>query len=153
MTLVSDLADASGAPRPTHDRSAITTGIVHFGLGNFHRAHQAMFVDRLMERGEAFEWGICEVGVMPSDARMRDVVREQDGLYTLADRPPRHTPTRTARRHPARVSACGVTCMDGVSGKRRAAGLHTRQPPVLRLDAVCLSRRLRLMHQDVLPRA
>lgn len=82
MTLL--IAPTPGTvPQPGYDRSAITTGIVHFGLGNFHRAHQAMFVDRLMQRGEALEWGICGVGVMPVDARMRDVMRAQDGLYTL----------------------------------------------------------------------
>ncbi len=68
---------------PAYDRSRITTGIVHFGLGNFHRAHQAMFVDRLMSRGEALDWGICGVGVLPGDARMRDVLAAQDHLYTL----------------------------------------------------------------------
>src|ERR1700754_694690 len=68
---------------PDYDRSQISTGIVHFGLGNFHRAHQAMFVDRLMNRGEAFDWGICGVGVLPGDARMRDVLAAQDHLYTL----------------------------------------------------------------------
>lgn len=68
---------------PAYDRSTITTGIVHFGLGNFHRAHQAMYLDRLMSEGKALDWGICGVGVMPSDARMRDVMRSQAGLYTL----------------------------------------------------------------------
>lgn len=68
---------------PTYDRSQVTTGIVHFGLGNFHRAHQAMYLDRLMGRGEALDWGICGVGVMPQDARMRDVMDAQGGLYTL----------------------------------------------------------------------
>jgi mannitol 2-dehydrogenase len=68
---------------PAYDRSAVTTGIVHFGLGNFHRAHQAMFVDRLMNLGGSSEWGICGVGVMPVDAKMRDALLAQSGLYTL----------------------------------------------------------------------
>jgi len=68
---------------PTYDRNAVTTGIVHFGVGGFHRAHQAMYVDRLLERGEGREWGICGIGVMPSDQAMRDVMDAQDGLYTL----------------------------------------------------------------------
>jgi mannitol 2-dehydrogenase len=68
---------------PAYDSSRVTTGIVHFGLGNFHRAHQAMFLDRLMNRGEALEWGICGVGVLPGDARMRDVLAAQDHRYTL----------------------------------------------------------------------
>ncbi len=69
---------------PGYDRSRITTGIVHFGVGGFHRAHQAMYVDRLLERGRGHEWGICGVGVLPGDRRMRDVLRAQDGLYTLS---------------------------------------------------------------------
>lgn len=69
---------------PTYDRSKVTTGIVHFGVGGFHRAHQAMYIDTLLRRGEGFDWGICGVGVMPSDKRMRDALRAQDGLYTLA---------------------------------------------------------------------
>ncbi|MEU7766642.1 mannitol dehydrogenase family protein [Nocardia sp. NPDC049190] len=69
---------------PTYDRSEISTGIVHFGVGGFHRAHQAMYLDRLLERGTAREWGICGVGVLPGDRRMRDVLAAQDGLYTLS---------------------------------------------------------------------
>ena len=69
---------------PSYDRSGISTGIVHFGVGGFHRAHQAMYVDRLLETGSAREWGICGVGVLQSDARMRDVMAAQDCLYTLS---------------------------------------------------------------------
>lgn len=69
---------------PTYDRSRIKTGVVHFGVGGFHRAHQAMYLDRLLERGLGHEWGICGVGVLPGDRRMRDVLRAQDGLYTLS---------------------------------------------------------------------
>ena len=73
--------------RPAYDRSKVTVGIVHFGVGGFHRAHQAMYLDRLMNDGEALDWGICGVGVMPSDRRMRDALRSQDGLYTLMVKP------------------------------------------------------------------
>ena len=68
---------------PDYDRSAVRTGIVHLGVGGFHRSHQAMYLDRLMNQGQALEWGICGVGVLPSDRRMRDVLTAQDGLYTL----------------------------------------------------------------------
>jgi mannitol 2-dehydrogenase len=67
---------------PSYDRSAVSTGIVHFGVGAFHRSHQAMYADRLLSSGET-EWGICGVGVLPSDAKMRDVLDSQDHLYTL----------------------------------------------------------------------
>jgi mannitol 2-dehydrogenase len=76
-------ADQTTVPGPGYDRSSLTTGIVHFGLGNFHRAHQAMFLDRLMNEGKALDWAICGVGVMPVDQTMRDVLEEQDHLYTL----------------------------------------------------------------------
>ncbi|MGC4107642.1 MAG: mannitol dehydrogenase family protein [Thermomicrobiales bacterium] len=74
---------ASGVPVPEYDRADLRVGIVHFGVGNFHRSHQAMVLDRLMQAGEAWDWAICGVGVLPSDARMRDVLAAQDGLYTL----------------------------------------------------------------------
>jgi mannitol 2-dehydrogenase len=74
--------------RPAYDRSRVKVGIVHFGVGGFHRAHQAMYLDRLMNQGEALDWGICGVGIMPVDRRMRDVLRAQDGLYTLVVKHP-----------------------------------------------------------------
>ncbi|GAA1440997.1 mannitol dehydrogenase family protein [Leifsonia poae] len=69
--------------RPSYDRSDLTVGIVHFGVGGFHRAHQAMVLDTLMNRGLAHDWAICGIGVLPADQRMRDVLHAQDGLYTL----------------------------------------------------------------------
>jgi mannitol 2-dehydrogenase len=68
---------------PSYDRGSIRVGIAHIGAGHFHRAHQAMYIDRLLQRGLAREWGICGVGVLPADWPMRDVLRDQDGLYTL----------------------------------------------------------------------
>ena len=73
---------------PTYDRARVKVGIVHFGVGGFHRAHQAMYLDRLMNQGEALDWGICGVGVLPQDQRMRDALRGQDGLYTLVVKHP-----------------------------------------------------------------
>ncbi|MCV7419228.1 mannitol dehydrogenase family protein [Mycobacterium yunnanensis] len=69
--------------KPSYDRSEITVGIVHFGVGGFHRAHQAMYLDRLLSEGKATEWGICGVGVLPGDRKMASVMADQDGLYTL----------------------------------------------------------------------
>jgi mannitol 2-dehydrogenase len=57
--------------------------VVHFGVGGFHRAHQAMYHDRLVNEGKALDFGICGVGVMPPDRRMKQVLDAQDGLYTL----------------------------------------------------------------------
>jgi len=77
-----------GVARPVYDRAQVTPGIVHFGVGGFHRAHEAMYVDTLMNRGEGLDWGIVGVGTMPGDARMRDVLQAQDGLYTLVVKHP-----------------------------------------------------------------
>ena len=71
---------------PQYDRDSVSTGVVHFGVGGFHRAHQALFHDRLMNEGKALDWGICGVGVMEADQRMRDVMHDQDGLYTLVEK-------------------------------------------------------------------
>lgn len=73
-------------PVPLYERGDITVGIVHFGVGAFHRAHEAMFIDRLLREGEAREWGICGVGLLPSDTLIRDVLKKQDNLYTLVEK-------------------------------------------------------------------
>ena len=71
---------------PRYDRRQVTTGIAHLSVGNFHRSHQAMYVDTLMNAGKAMDWGICGIGLQPSNAAMRDVMAAQDGLYTLVIR-------------------------------------------------------------------
>ena len=75
-------------PVPSYDRSQVKVGIVHFGVGGFHRAHQAMYLDQLMERGKALDWGICGVGVMPFDLKMKEAMQSQDCLYTLVEKAP-----------------------------------------------------------------
>ena len=73
---------------PGYDRRALTPGIVHIGVGGFHRAHQAMYLDALMNQGEALDWGIVGVGVMPGDKRMQQALAAQDYLYTLVVKHP-----------------------------------------------------------------
>jgi mannitol 2-dehydrogenase len=68
--------------QPTYDGSGLETGIVHFGVGNFHRSHQAMYVDRLLNGGET-TWAICGVGLFPADKAMGADLREQGFTYTL----------------------------------------------------------------------
>ncbi|WP_262106843.1 mannitol dehydrogenase family protein [Arthrobacter sp. Marseille-P9274] len=86
---------ASQLAIPSYDRSKLRAGIVHFGVGGFHRAHQAMYLDRLMNAGKALDWAICGVGVMPSDAAMKKAMADQDCLYTLVVKNP--DGTREAR--------------------------------------------------------
>ncbi len=74
--------------RPTYDRSALTPGIVHIGLGNFHRAHQAWYLHRLMQAGHALDWAIIGAGVRPYDAVIREKLKAQDCLTTLIELAP-----------------------------------------------------------------
>lgn len=76
--------------RPTYNRSDLTPGIVHIGLGNFHRAHQAWYLHRLMQQGEALDWAILGAGVRPYDADMRAKLIAQDCLTTLIELAPTH---------------------------------------------------------------
>lgn len=68
---------------PTYDRSKISTGIVHVGVGGFHRAHQAYYTDELLEKKEHYNWGICGVALLPFDDKIYQVLKNQDGLYTV----------------------------------------------------------------------
>jgi mannitol 2-dehydrogenase len=79
---------SASVPTPTYDRDGVRTGIVHIGVGGFHRSHEAMYIDRLLEQGKAADWGICGVGVLPFDRRMAEVMAAQDGLYTLVVKHP-----------------------------------------------------------------
>ena len=80
---LAEIADAGVVGVPGYDRSTLTAGIVHFGVGGFHRAHQAMIIDELLRAGGARDWAICGVGVLEQDRRMKEVMDAQDGLYTL----------------------------------------------------------------------
>ena len=73
--------------RPAFDPASVRPGIVHLGLGGFHRAHMARYTHDLMNRRpDALEWGIVGVGLMPGDERVRESLAPQDALYTLVER-------------------------------------------------------------------
>ena len=74
--------------RPTYDRASLTAGIVHVGLGNFHRAHQAWYLHRLFELGLDHDWAIIGAGVRPNDAVQREKLLRQDCLSTLIELDP-----------------------------------------------------------------
>lgn len=68
---------------PAHDPASIRPGIAHVGVGGFHRAHQAVYLDDLMAAGLADDWGIIGIGTQPGDMAMCDDLRAQDLRYTL----------------------------------------------------------------------
>ena len=71
---------------PTYDRGQLQRSIVHLGVGGFHRAHQAMYLDALAEQRITTDWGERGVGLLPGDKRMADALIPQDCLYTLVAR-------------------------------------------------------------------
>ena len=77
-----------GVTGPRYDRSTIRPGIVHIGLGNFHRAHQAWYLHRLMQQGRAMDWGIIGAGVRAGDEAQRKRLAAQDYLTTLIELDP-----------------------------------------------------------------
>lgn len=78
---------------PTYDRTSLARGIVHIGVGGFHRAHQAVFLDDLCQKGLT-DWSITGAGVLPGDSAMADALGQQDGLYTLIIRDRESTDAR-----------------------------------------------------------
>jgi len=75
---------------PKYDRHQISNGIVHIGVGGFHRSHQALYLDDYFHQNPGSDWGICGVGLLDYDydRRMRDALQSQDCLYTLVERSP-----------------------------------------------------------------
>lgn len=73
---------------PSYDRAALRPGIIHIGVGNFHRAHMAVYLDRLIEAGGAQDWAIIGAGVKPHDAAMRERLAAQDWLTTVVELDP-----------------------------------------------------------------
>ena len=83
------------AALPAYDRSRLKPGIVHIGLGNFLRAHMAVYLDDLFASGKDMDWAIIGAGVRPADAAMREALKAQDCLSTVIELDPRG---KTARR-------------------------------------------------------
>lgn len=73
---------------PQYDASKVTTGIVHIGVGGFHRSHEAMYVNNYMNQTGDLSWGICGIGLRDADKKMQDTLVSQDYLYSLVEKHP-----------------------------------------------------------------
>lgn len=73
--------------RPAYDRAATTPGVVHLGVGGFHRAHQGVYLDRVLAAGHP-QWAVTGVGVLATDRALHDVLTAQDGLYSVTEKHP-----------------------------------------------------------------
>jgi len=83
LATLPDLPERVG--RPDYARADLSPGIVHFGVGNFHRAHMQVYLDRLMNAGRDRDWAIVGAGVTGYDHRMRDALAGQDWLTTVVE--------------------------------------------------------------------
>lgn len=80
---LNELPGAVAVPR--YDPARLSPGIVHFGVGNFHRAHQAVYLDDLFNLGEGFDWALVGAGVRAADGEMRKILVGQDFLTTIVE--------------------------------------------------------------------
>ncbi|MEO0915206.1 MAG: mannitol dehydrogenase family protein, partial [Pseudomonadota bacterium] len=102
---LSALDGLEGVAVPSYDRSALTPGILHIGVGNFHRAHQAVYLDRLFAKGLGQDWAIVGAGIKPFDAQRREMLAAQDWLTTVVELDPAGY---SARVTGAMVDFCAV---------------------------------------------
>jgi mannitol 2-dehydrogenase len=100
MTVRLSLANLDKLPGnvavPRYARESLRAGILHFGVGNFHRAHLQVYLDRLMNAGRDRDFAILGAGVTPYDVKMRDALAGQDWLSTVVE--------QSAKKSEARVT-------------------------------------------------
>jgi mannitol 2-dehydrogenase len=73
---------------PRYDRQSLRAGILHIGVGNFHRAHQAVYLDDLFNAGRNLDWALLGAGIRPGDRAMRQALEPQDWLTTVVELEP-----------------------------------------------------------------
>ena len=113
---------------PTYRRGALKAGIVHFGVGNFHRAHQAAYLDRLFNTGRDLDWAILGAGVTDYDARMRGMLAGQDYFSTLVE--------QGADQSTARVTGAMIGYLDPAD---RAAIVAKLADPEIRIVSLTIT--------------
>ena len=85
-----NLKEIGKVQKPGYDRGKVTAGILHIGLGNFHRAHQTIYIDDLLENPENSGWGIVSAIIRKDQAALCQHLSKQDGLYTIKTVSPRN---------------------------------------------------------------
>lgn len=79
---------------PGHDQAKLKAGILHFGVGNFHRAHQAVYLDDLFAAGRDHDWALVGAGVFEGEKKGRDILAAQDWLTTVVEQDSGHMQAR-----------------------------------------------------------
>ncbi len=84
MNTIANSALPSTVQQPNYDRAALRSRIVHIGFGAFHRAHQALLTDRVLNT-QGGDWGICEVSLFGADTLIQEL-RKQDHLFSVLEK-------------------------------------------------------------------
>jgi len=114
---------------PGYDRGLLRPGIVHIGLGNFHRAHMAVYLDDLFALGGDHDWAILGAGVRPGDGAMREVLKAQDCLSSVIELAP--------GAHSARVIGAMVDFLEVEPGNAALIGAMTE--PSIRIVSLTVT--------------
>ncbi len=83
-----------GVAGPSYKRSDLSAGILHIGVGNFHRAHQAVYLDDLFNAGRDRDWAIVGAGVRDPDVKVLEKLEQQDWLTTVVEQEAETTKAR-----------------------------------------------------------
>ena len=118
----------AGAAVPSYNRSELAAGIIHFGVGNFHRSHQAVYLDDLFNTGRDHDWAIVGAGVMPFDEEMRSRLAGQDFLTTVVE--------QDADASSARVMGAMI---DYLGPEDRAAIVDRLDDPAIRIVSLTIT--------------
>ncbi|EXL06788.1 mannitol dehydrogenase family protein [Aquamicrobium defluvii] len=84
----------AGVARPRYARDSLSPGILHFGVGNFHRSHQAVYLDDLFNAGIGHDWALVGAGVFEGERANRDKLGAQDWLTTVVEQDENHIDAR-----------------------------------------------------------
>ncbi|MBV7411100.1 mannitol dehydrogenase family protein [Maritimibacter sp. DP1N21-5] len=126
LTNLKSLSDKVAVP--TYAREDLSAGILHFGVGNFHRAHQAMYLDRLFNEGRDHDWALVGAGVFAGEAKGRAVLEAQDWLTTLVE--------QEADRSEARVLGSMIDFIEPANG---AAIIERMAQPDIRIVSLTIT--------------
>ena len=122
------LATLTTASPPAYDRSGLSAGIVHFGVGNFHRAHQAAYLDDLFNLGIDLDWALVGAGVLDADAAAREKFARQDWLATIVE--------QDATSMSARVTGAMIDYLDP---RDRVAIVERLADPAIRIVSLTIT--------------
>jgi mannitol 2-dehydrogenase len=116
------------AALPAYDRAALSPGILHFGIGNFHRAHQAVYLDELFNQGRDLDFAIVGAGILPSDKPLREKLKQQDYLTTVVE--------QEADKSTARVTGAMI---DYIQPGDTAAIIEKLADPAIRIVSLTIT--------------